>query len=179
MIRALLVSVLSSGLVVGCGSDPAPSAEAKNAPIVPGDPRFVRDPSLDVENVSAAGERRSHPPGDPRWGANCMSCHQAKGPGRGLFTAAGTVKNADGTPDPGGVVELRTAPAGGGDPVATLAVDDHGNFFTTASLPFPDTALFPWLKSKDGARAKGMPFPTVSGACNACHAGGKPVRNIP
>ena len=131
-----------------------------------GDDDYVRDPALDVELVSAHGDALSHNVGD-----NCMRCHQAKGPGRGRFSVAGTLIDADGAPHPDGVVELRTAPAGAGDLVARIEVDGLGNFYTTQALPLPDSALFPAVYSSDGARPGAMPFPTTSAACNVCHAG--------
>jgi len=134
--------------------------------IEPGDPRFVRDPGLNVENISAAGEARSH-----NMGLNCMNCHQPHGPGRGLFTAAGTLYGADGAVLPGGSVELRTGPNGQGDLVIALEVDGNGNFFTTEELPFPESSLFPFVKAPGNGATGFMPFPTISGACNVCHAG--------
>ncbi len=163
--RALLFVPILAFLpaFAGCG-DEDPS-EPEEEEILPGDPRFVRDPALDVENISATGEARSH-----NMGLNCMGCHQPHGPGRGLYTAAGTVHGPDGMPEPGGTIELRTGPQGGGDLVLSLEVDANGNFFTTETLPFPEEALFPFVRAADGGTTF-MPFPTISGACNVCHAG--------
>lgn len=136
-----------------------------------GEPEYERDPALDVELVSAHGDDISH-----AQGTNCMECHQAKGPGPGRFTAAGTLYDASGAPHVDGVLELRTAPAGGGELVARVEGDALGNFYTTEALPLPDQALFPTVLSKDGARSSFMPFPTISGSCNLCHAGGFGVK---
>jgi hypothetical protein len=68
-------------------------------------------------------------------------------------------------------VELRSAPNGQGNLVMAVDIDNYGNFFTTAELPFPDTSLFPYLKGPDGMMSAFMPFPTISGACNVCHLG--------
>jgi len=155
-------ALVALGFVFGCGStDSDPEDE-----ILPGDPRFVRDPALDVENISVLGEKRSH-----NMGQNCMNCHQAHGPGKGRFSSAGTVFDAMDKPLAGGTIELRSAPNGQGDLILALDVDDNGNFFTTAPLPFPDSALFPTIKGPDGNIAAFMPFPTISGACNVCHVG--------
>lgn len=148
-------------IVAGCG----PADEDPEEEILPGDPRFVRDPALDVDNVSAAGEARSH-----NMGLNCMNCHQAHGPGKGRFTTAGTLFDATGKPLAGGTIELRTAPNGQGDLILDIAIDDNGNFFTTETLPFPDSALFPYIRGPAQGTAF-MPFPTLSGACNLCHVG--------
>lgn len=162
MHRALLTLTLAC-LPLAC-DDPEPE------PFL-GDDEFVRDPALDIELVSAHGDDRSHADGD-----NCMRCHQENGPGPGRFTAAGTVYDADGAPAPDSLVELRTAPDGMGDLVLALEADARGNFYSTEPLPFPDTALFPTVYSDDGARKNHMPWPTRSGACNLCHAGGAVVR---
>lgn len=156
--RALIVMALA----VGCDADEGPFI---------GDEDYVRDPGLDVALVSRRGDAISHEVGE-----NCMRCHQAKGPGPGRFTAAGTLHDADGEPHADGVLELRTAPDGMGDLVLRLEADGLGNFYTTEELPLPDTALFPTVYSDDGARRGYMPFPTVSAACNVCHVGGAVIR---
>ena len=138
---------------------------ADDAPIL-GDPDYVRDPSLDVPLISARGETLSH-----NMGQNCMSCHQAHGPGPGLFTAAGTIYGADQTPHTDGSIELRTGAAGTGDLVLRIAADSNGNFYTTEKLPLPDTSLFPAVYDRDGMLRNYMPFPTRSAACNVCHVG--------
>jgi mono/diheme cytochrome c family protein len=136
-----------------------------------GDPDYERDPALDVELISGRGGATSH-----NVGQNCMQCHQANGPGPGLFTVAGTLYDVDGAPHPDGVVELRTAPMGSGELVLRVEADANGNFYSTEALPLPDMPLFPWVLSDDGARTSFMPFPTRSAACNVCHAGGAVVR---
>lgn len=153
------------GLVValgGCDGEPEPFV---------GDEDYVRDPALDVALISRAGETISHAVGE-----NCMQCHQTKGPGPGLFTAAGTLHDADGAPHPDGAVELRTGADGMGDLVLRIEADGLGNFYTTEALPLPDTALFPTVYAADGSRRGFMPWPTVSAACNVCHAGGMVVQ---
>ncbi|WP_437782099.1 carboxypeptidase-like regulatory domain-containing protein [Sorangium sp. So ce1097] len=138
--------------------------EPSDAEVLPGDPRFQRDPALNVDNISAAEEKRSH-----NMGQNCMGCHQPHGPGKGLFTAAGTVYAPSGAPVSGGTVELRTAARGEGDLVLSVTIDGNGNFFTTEPLPFPDEELFIFLRAPAGGGTNSMPFSTISGACNLCH----------
>jgi hypothetical protein len=77
---------------------------------------------------------------------------------------------------PVGNVELRTAPNGQGELVHSLDIDGNGNFFTTEELPFPESALFPFVKGPGAAGTGFMPFPTISGTCNVCHVGGQRVR---
>jgi hypothetical protein len=158
----VLPLVMLAGAVLGCG----PADEDPEEDVLPGDPQFIRDPALDVENISVAGEARSH-----NMGLNCMNCHQAHGPGKGRFTTAGTLFGPTGGLLPGGTIELRSAPNGQGDLMMAIDVDNNGNFFTTAPLPFPDTALFPYIKGPGGNGSAFMPFPTISGACNVCHVG--------
>lgn len=136
-----------------------------DAPIL-GDSKYERDPALDVPLISAQGGTLSH-----NMGQNCMSCHQENGPGPGRFTAAGTLYGADGTPYADGAVELRTGGNGSGDLVRRIEADSNGNFYTTESLPLPDTALFPTVYDREGTVRNFMPFPTNSAACNVCHVG--------
>ncbi|KYF88062.1 hypothetical protein BE20_24115 [Sorangium cellulosum] len=159
LIAPLLICALT-----GCGASDEEMDEPSDAEVLPGDPRFERDPALDVDNISAAAEKRSH-----NMGQNCMGCHQPHGPGKGLFTAAGTVYAPSGTPVAGGTVELRTAAKGDGDLLLSVAIDGNGNFFTTEPLPFPDQALFFFLRAPAGGGTNTMPFPSISGACNLCH----------
>lgn len=148
-----------------CGPvDPDPDDVGE---IQPGDPRYPRDPALNVPNVSAHGGTKSH-----NNGLNCFQCHQPHGPGRGLFTAAGTIYNPDGTAHANATVHLTTEAGGAGDVVAELEVDGFGNFFTTEPLPLPEQALFPSVVSADGVLTASMPFPTISASCNVCHSGG-------
>jgi hypothetical protein len=159
-----------SALALGCVAVALAAAGCTDdeEALEPGDPSFVRDPALDVENRSVAGERRSH-----NLGQNCLTCHQALGPGRGRFTVGLSVRNPDGTWARDPVLELYTAPpARGGTLVARLDGDALGNVFTTDPLPWPDRTLVPVVVSRDGALAAAMPFPTLSGACNLCHKPG-------
>jgi hypothetical protein len=162
VIRFVVASAVLALSVMGCG----PVDEDADDEILPGDPRFIRDPALDVENVSVLGEARSH-----NMGQNCMNCHQARGPGKGQFTTAGTLFKPSGAPLAGGTVELRSAPNGQGDLILAVDVDLNGNFFTTKALPFPDAALFPFVRGPEMNGSSFMPFPTMSGACNVCHVG--------
>ncbi len=136
-----------------------------------GDEDYVRDPALDVAMISARGGSASH-----EVGQNCMNCHQPHGPGPGLFTAAGTLHDADGEPYPDGALELRTAANGGGELVLRVEADGLGNFYTTEKLPLPDMPVFPTVYSADGERSNFMPFPTASAACNVCHVGSAVIR---
>ncbi len=160
-----LIGVLTLGLG-GCDEAAADGSEPE-----PGDPEFVRSPALDVDNISEAGEARSH-----NAGLNCMRCHQALGPGLGRFTVAGTVHGPDGSPTADAVLELRTAPDRGGQLVTAIEADEYGNVFSTEPLPLPEQRLFVWLSSADESLGAQMPFPISSGSCNHCHAGGFRVR---
>jgi cytochrome c553 len=154
---------------------------------VPGDPAFVRSPSLNVTNVSQHGQVRSH-----TRDKNCLSCHQEKGPGRGVFTLAGSLADEKGRPVPNATLRLfAAAQAPGGGPVQfggpielanevfSAEVDGNGNFFTTETLPdtFPDLPLYPQFFAEDGSvlfKADGK-APAIMGSgvqvggCNFCH----------
>jgi hypothetical protein len=160
--EARSLAILALIFAAACSDD---TTETEPDPVdqpVPGDPDFVRDPALDVELHSAASSNASHEPGN-----NCMHCHQRLGGGPGLFTAAGTLFDPAGQPRTGAVVEIRTAPAGEGDLLAAIEVDQLGNFYTTADLPIPESELFPFVRGS--TTTKEMPFPTSSLACNYCH----------
>jgi hypothetical protein len=166
---AVLLCAASLVLVACLGDDES------EAPILPGDPSFLRDPALDVETSSAHDELRSH-----NAGLNCMNCHQAHGPGKGRFTIGVTVFGPDGSIAPNPVLELYKAPPSTGAPPAyVLPGDGRGNIYTTAAMPLPDTALFVVVRSRDGALRNVMPFPTGSGACNVCHRTGFEVKLLP
>ena len=162
-LRLLLILILAP--LAGC-DDPDDDTPA------PGDPEFVRDPALDREVVSAHGGMTSH-----ESGKNCMDCHQKHGPGPGLFSVAGTVVGSDGSPSADATVELWTKPGGQGELVLHVEADVLGNFFTTEELDLASAPAFPFVKAADGVGANLMPFPTLSGACNVCHAstGSNPV----
>lgn len=157
--RALLLAALC---VLACDSDAEPFI---------GDPDYVRDPALDVALRSSHGDSISH-----NLGQNCMQCHQAHGPGRGRFSVAGTLHDADGMPLPDGTLELRSAPDGNGELVVSIEADALGNFYATDELPLAETPLFPTVYGADGVGKNFMPFPTRSGACNVCHVGSAVIR---
>ncbi len=156
---------------------------------VPGDPSFVRSPTLDVTNISKSGERRSH-----NAGRNCLTCHQSQGPGRGQFVLAGTLYGEDGAPFPNAKLKLfarAEGPDGGrpgfGQPanllgeVRTIDVDAKGNFFTTEPLPepYPTKAIYPQFYAADGVTVlrrtdrdspAQMSAGVTLGGCNYCHS---------
>ncbi|HEY6877331.1 MAG TPA: MbnP family copper-binding protein [Polyangiales bacterium] len=142
------------------------------------DPTYQRPSAFDTTNVSKAGETHSHPQGDPRYGVNCMRCHQDQGPGIGKFSAAGTLVDHAGKPPVGAKVELFSGDVVGFGQFANLVthalleVDGNGNFFTTADLPLGTTALSARVLGADGKPVITMPFPQQSAACNNCHTGG-------
>jgi hypothetical protein len=174
---SFLVAAASVGfaalLSLGCGSgDDRVHDREHSADVLPGDPTFVRDPALDVENVSAPGGTKSHHMGD-----SCTTCHQAKGPGKGRFTLAGTLYAANGARATGGKVTLRAAP--GGPALHTIDVDAFGNFYTTRDVGLDKASLFVAVEGEDGTKGASMPFPTLSGACNHCHTGSRGVKLSP
>jgi mono/diheme cytochrome c family protein len=178
MARGMLAAwvVVASGLLAACDPDGDPMDMEELEP-QPGDPEFERDPALDVEAVSGHGNERS-----AGMVGNCMECHQPRGPGRGQFTVAGTVIDADGRAAVDPIIELRR-PAFDedgnelqGELVATIQGDRLGNFYTTEALPLPEESLVPWVFSNDRTQQNHMPFGgTISGACNLCHVGGNPI----
>ncbi|MES2640198.1 MAG: hypothetical protein V4850_11965 [Myxococcota bacterium] len=150
----------------GTGSD-----DTGTPAIIPiGDPRYERDPALDVDLESTPGATISH-----NAGQSCQSCHQAHGPGRGLFTVAGTAYEADGTLASAGSIRLWDGGPGVGNEVGVVPIDAYGNFYTTADMGYPDANLFPTVHDSEGTLVNAMPWPTTSGACNHCHT---PVKRV-
>jgi uncharacterized repeat protein (TIGR04052 family) len=170
--------VLTTGPALVTSKGRTASDRRTNDPTAWPDPTYRRPVTLDVENVSKVGDRRSHPPEDPRYGVNCMRCHQEHGPGLGKFSAAGTLVDASGKPGVGAKVEVFSAKVLGyaqfTDIVshAIMEVDAHGNFFTTAPLPLDTTDLGARVLGADGQPVMTMPFVQQTVACNNCHTGG-------
>ena len=115
------------------------------------------------EMASSYNETESHNAGN-----NCMNCHKSGGSGEGIFMAAGTVYNANGTAVyPNATVKLYTGPNGTGTLVKTIEVDGKGNFYTTGSINFGN-GLYPTVTGTSGNISK-MPESITTGACNSCH----------
>ncbi|MFP2907736.1 hypothetical protein ACLESD_22350 [Pyxidicoccus sp. 3LFB2] len=160
--RAALLLALASALSTACGSDDDDGT--------PAPPPVQRSPELDAVSLKSRRGGTSH---EAR--SNCMACHGPNGTAPGLFTVAGTAVTSQRQPNPDATLILSTAPNGGGTVVMTLEADANGNFYTTEAAPFPEQSLFPKLTSQASAATNFMPFPTMSGACNSCHAGSNPV----
>jgi uncharacterized repeat protein (TIGR04052 family) len=143
-------------------------------------PDFQRPPALDRTNISKAGERRSHPVGDPRHGESCMRCHQKNGPGVGIFTAAGTIFDELGNPATNTKVEIITGTPDrvnhtftGVTSYGILDVDANGNFFTTdPTIPYDSQKLTARVLDASGKPIMNMFSMKQTGACNTCHIGG-------
>lgn len=140
------------------------------------DPDFVRSAALNRRNVSTTLGDKSHAPGDPRYGANCMRCHQANGPGIGQFSAAGTIVDAAGQPAKGTAVEIIAGTADRPNNTFTnvtryalLEVDQHGNFYTTEPLPYAEHKLTARVLDTKGDVLMNMFSTKQTGACNTCH----------
>lgn len=186
----------------GRAGDVANAGEIDDTP-QPGSDAFERPEVLNIENVSERGKARSHPIGNTMTigsrtyrrgpGAQCMQCHQEKGPGTGLFEVAGTVWNPDrSTPYGGATLKILPISAGpcldgderehcqGQEPgfyreedvVATLEADPNGNFYTTELPPEAAPPFWPVVEPAEGDEGltrKFMGHPAASGSCNMCH----------
>ena len=115
-------------------------------------------------NISQSGGDDSH-----NNGQNCMSCHVSGGTGEGCFVVAGSVYNSAGSSPMGsGTIKLYTGPNGTGTVAAEIAVDSKGNFYTTESVNFGSTGLYPSYTTSTG-QTKYMGSFTGNGQCNSCH----------
>jgi len=125
---------------------------------------YQRPAELDVEQLSTADASISH-----NNGRNCMSCHQASGPGKGQFTAAGTVYKVDGSvADPGSIVGIYADPTRQ-VVIAELEVDQLGNVYTTEDLGLSESKRFVSVWSADRQLRADMRSPKFNLSCNFCH----------
>ena len=149
---------------------------------------YQRNPGLDGEARSMEGLTDSHPPGDARYGANCLSCHQDNGPGQGKYILGGTLQWEDGAPyDGGGVVELGTGEGRFGAPLDVklknfialdaFAIDANGQFYGTSSdtLDYSNADYQARVVDRNGVVRSAM-APKKVGACNTCHNGSFTIR---
>ncbi len=131
-----------------------------------GEDCFIRDEALNVANNSSIGGLVSH-----NQGQNCMACHQQNGPGKGLFTIAGTVFGTDlSTFTEGGTIRLFTDRMRTSE-VYQFPIDKLGNFYSTEKLNMPTQGFYVSVFNSAGNRIKDMNSPKISLACNICHAG--------
>lgn len=125
---------------------------------------YERPTELDIEQLSTADSSISH-----NNGRNCMSCHQANGPGMGQFTAAGTVHKVDGSvADPGSIVGIYADPTRQAV-IAELEVDQLGNVYTTEDLGLGESKRFVSVWSADRQLRADMGSPKFNLSCNFCH----------
>jgi len=153
-----------------------------------GDPCFVRSPAL---NVDIEVGDVAHPVGSQGYashnqGTQCVQCHQAHGPGKGLHQFSGTIYAKDMvTPVPGAMIEIFDVakPTSGPDnrsPVKKFFSDKSGNFYTTTD--YLSTAITNankefWVRvsAGDGSGVKYMNSSKVTGQCSQCHIGGQRI----
>jgi len=120
--------------------------------------------------ISEHGTTTSHT--DERRGSNCMECHSEGTGNPYIYTMAGTVYQQDNPTEvyPNATIYLYERAGGKGNIVATIEVDNNGNFFTTEAIPFID-GLYPAIVGNASVDPLYMPVSTISGECNSCHDG--------
>lgn len=148
---------------------------------------FVRDEAL---NVTLEVGDSAHPSGAAGFsshnaGLSCISCHQSKGPGKGLHTFSGTIYKKDQqTPVAGALVKIfdEAPPSAGADnrvPIKTFVTDKGGNFYSTTNylneLSNSGKQYWVTVTDSDGSGAKKMMSPKVTGQCSQCHVGGQRI----
>ena len=120
--------------------------------------------------ISQHGTTTSHT--DERRGSNCMDCH-VQGTGNPyIYAMAGTVyQQADPTQVYGNAtLYLYDRADGKGNLIATIEVDNNGNFFTTEPIDFT-VGLYPAIVGNANLDPAYMPASTTTGECNSCHDG--------
>ena len=114
--------------------------------------------------ISSFTSNESHKAGE-----NCMACHVSGGDGEGFFKVAGTVYNEQNTSVyPGATIKLYDGPNSTGTLVASIQVDENGNFYSTEDIDF-SSGLYPSVVGSNSTEH--MPSATTTGACNSCHGG--------
>jgi len=162
----LRIFALCSCLILFACLDPSDNDDTPAASCDTGEDCFERNKELNVTNNSRDDSQVSH-----NLGQNCMSCHQPKGPGKGLFTVAGTIFGTElSTFSGGGTVRLFTDRPRTVE-VYQFPIDKLGNFYSTDKLDMPDQGLYVSVFNAAGVKIKDMGSPKISMACNLCHAG--------
>lgn len=154
-------------------------------------PGYDRDPSLDVPSISFRNGLDSHARDDARYGVNCVTCHQALGPGKSRCIISGTVVDDEGgTYTGGGFVQLGTGIGNRNGPTVhpvadkirdfrvlfELPLDANGQFYATADqaseLDYAQRGYFARLVGRRGTckTATGEVVPDAEGHGVTCDA---------
>ena len=120
--------------------------------------------------ISQHGTTTSHT--DERRGNNCMDCHTEGTGNPYIYTMAGTVyqQNDPTQVYPNATIFLYDKVNGKGNLIASIEVDNNGNFFTTESINFTE-GLYPTIVGNSSLAPLHMPASTTTGECNGCHTG--------
>ncbi|MEI7661811.1 MAG: hypothetical protein WCK34_06430 [Bacteroidota bacterium] len=103
-----------------------------------------------------------------KMGGVCQNCHVSGGSGPGWWTVAGTVYTEDLKAfAPNGTIQFFSANLTDTIPVATLEIDQNGNFYSS-SLVLPVSGVYPQITGTSGNIVM-MPQLCTSGNCNYCH----------
>jgi uncharacterized repeat protein (TIGR04052 family) len=154
-------------------------------------PDYERDPELEVPALSLRNGKDSHPPDDARYGANCMTCHQEAGPGKGRYAVAGTIFDPKGgVYAGGGAVQFGTGVANRRGPwthpvadkirdfeaLFEVPIDAYGQFYATPDqaegLDYSKRNYFARVVADSGTckSTSGKVIHDASGAAVSCKA---------
>lgn len=152
-------------------------------------PDYERDEELEAPAISLRNGKDSHPPDDARYGANCMSCHQESGPGKGRYAVAGTIyAPKGGVYSGGGVVQFGTGVGNRRGPwlhavadkiidfdaLFEVPIDAYGQFYATQDqaqgLDYSQRNYFARVLAETGAckSSTGKVVMNASGAAVSC-----------
>ena len=160
-----LGTLLIGTFLWSCGKEEASNKDVAACNI--GDSCYARDTAtLNVPNISVSGGSKSH-----NHGQNCMSCHQDKGPGKGLFVIAGSLNKNASTPWVDGATIKLFSDKARTQLVTSVSADALGNFYSTDKVTVPAAGLFVSIFDRDDRKLQDMGSPKISLACNICHAG--------
>ncbi len=125
---------------------------------------FITLQSCEKDNetkISSYNSSESHKNGE-----NCMSCHTSGSSGEGWFIVAGTIYNENlSSTYPNATVKLFSDTLVV-DLVATIEVDNLGNFYTTQNIDFENGLYVSVVGANTNNKMLGK---ITSGQCNSCH----------
>jgi hypothetical protein len=161
-----LTLLLLNGLLLSCGGAPSfdsaipVATSAASTSITSASSSSVADGQNTAGCIVPSG--RSH-----NAGRNCLSCHSLNGNANPIFTLAGTLYKADGSPQTNGKINFY--PHTSNMLTGCIVTNNLGNFYTSQSLGnLTNTSTDVGTESAAGGLSF-MNSALTSGSCNACH----------
>ena len=130
------------------------------------------DPVHDDAVDALGGETGGIDPGPRhRAGQDCLACHDGRGPGKGVFSVAGTIYATRSGTAPLDKAQVTVQDTTGAKRV--FMTNDVGNFYVTKDEWSPTFPLFVRLDSNGKKKVMQTRIDLTAG-CGFCHAGPRP-----